>query len=60
MYSVYISIFKLHVLGSVGAGKVQTLDWTTGLDYWNGLLDWHILVFNFISYILWYRVVQFY
>ena len=19
------------------------LDWTTGLDYWNGLLDWHFL-----------------
>jgi len=34
-------------------GKVQTLDWTR-------LLDWYSLVFNFISYILWYRVVLFY
>jgi len=21
-------------------GWVQSLDWTTGLDYWTGLLDW--------------------
>jgi len=20
-------------------GKVQTLDWTTGMDYWTGILD---------------------
>jgi len=25
---------------SVSIGKVQTLDWTTGLDYWNGLQEW--------------------
>ena len=21
------------------------MDWTTGLEYWNGLMDWHIFGF---------------
>ena len=44
-------------------GTVETVEWTTGMDYWNGLLEWttgmmeywnsgmNFLNFNIISYI---------
>ena len=37
-------------------GSLKGEGTNSGLDYWNGLLDWYILVFNFNSYILWYSV----
>ena len=27
------------VTGSLGQGRIQSLDWTGGLDWWNGLVD---------------------
>ena len=34
---LYRRAFKLH---SSAAGRLQSLDWTSGMDWWTGLVDW--------------------
>ena len=34
-------------LGNSHSGSVYSLDWTTGLDHWTGLVDWNtVLTFD--------------
>ena len=61
--SYFISRESLQLPRQLEMDNIRSLDPTdsTGrYKHWTGLLDWHILVFNFIFYILWYRVVLFY
>ena len=68
LYSKYSTVGSFDLLtqnslNNVNSGKVQTLDWTTGMDYWTGTLDWHIFGFytflaGFIEFQwLWYPEV---
>ena len=38
--STLTTFINLVFVASTGRGVSYSLDWTTGLDYWTGLLDW--------------------
>ena len=40
---------NMHMVHNISLSQEGT---NTGLNYWNGLLDWYILVFNFILHSL--------
>ena len=35
-----LSVTDSNLMTSQDLGCLYSLDWTTGLDYWTGLLDW--------------------
>ena len=39
VYGSHLNVIIMTLEGCPG-GSLYSLDWTTGLDYWTGLLDW--------------------
>ena len=37
------SVLQVSTKGVWPHGSLQSLDWTSGLDWWTGLVDWHFL-----------------
>ena len=37
---MYTSMVLVMIMADIGKGHHYSVDWTTGLDYWTGLLGW--------------------
>ena len=47
------------VLSVIKHGCLYSLDWTTGLDYWTGLLDCHFYGFTMIFMIIILSIIKY-